>query len=215
MFANNVVNNFGFARIPSNATIFKTTHDPAPGPLSPHWEIITSNFWFNPGIAQPPTGSFMTIIAVLISPTSRGTVKLRSSNPLDKPLIDPKYLTTDFDIFTMREAVKAILRFVGAPAWSDYVIGPFGDSFSAAKEDASIEAYVRGLTTTIFHPVGTASMSPTQAKSGVVNPDLKVKGADGLRIVDASVFPFVPSAHTQGPVYLLAERASDIIKAQN
>ncbi|KDR79207.1 hypothetical protein GALMADRAFT_223444 [Galerina marginata CBS 339.88] len=212
MLANNVVNNFGFARLPSNATIFKTTRDPAAGPKSPHWEIIISNFYFNPGFSTPSTGSFMTVVAVLISPTSRGSIKLRSNNPFDKPLIDPNYLTTDFDIFTMREGVKAIKRFLAAPAWKDYVIGPFGDVFSKAKTDAQIESYARGLTTTIFHPVGTASMSPSNARNGVVNPDLTVKGTEGLRIVDASVFPFVPSTHTQGPVYLLAERASDLIK---
>ncbi|KDR79210.1 hypothetical protein GALMADRAFT_137093 [Galerina marginata CBS 339.88] len=215
MLSNNVVNNFGFSRLPSNSAIFKSTRDPAPGPKSPHWEMITSNFYFNPGIASPPTGSFMTIVAVLISPTSRGTVKIRTTNPFDKPLIDPNYLSTAFDIFTMREAVKAVQRFVAAPAWKDYVIGPFGDVFSKAKTDSQIESYVRGLTTTIFHPVGTASMSPSNAKTGVVNPDLTLKGADGIRIVDASVFPFVPSSHTQGPVYLLAERASDLIKAAN
>ncbi|KIM44803.1 GMC oxidoreductase [Hebeloma cylindrosporum] len=215
LLANNVVNNFGFARIPSNATIFKTTHDPAPGPNSPHWEIIISNFWFNPGIDRPPTGSFMTLVVVLITPTSRGTIKLRSSNPFDKPLIDPNYLTTEFDIFTMREGVKAVKRFAAAPAFSDYVVGPFGDSFSAATTDAATDDYVRGLTTTIFHPVGTASMSRSFSKHGVVNPDLTVKGVDGLRVVDASVFPFVPSCHPQGAVYLLAERASDIIKFEN
>jgi len=88
----------------------------------------------------------------------------------------------------MREGVKAVKRFAAAPAFSDYVIGPFGDNFSAATTDAAIEDYVRGLTTTIFHPVGTASMSHWSSKNGVVNPDLTVKGTDGLRIVDASVF---------------------------
>ncbi|PPQ71985.1 hypothetical protein CVT26_007141 [Gymnopilus dilepis] len=212
-FANNVVNHFGFARIPSNATIFKTVADPAPGPNSPHWEIIISNFWFNPGIPQPETGNFMTVVAVLIRPTSRGTVKLASSNPYDKPLIDPRYLTTDFDVFTMRSAVQAILRFTGAPAWSDYITGRYGSTFQQATTDSTIDAYVRSLTTTIFHPFGTAAMTPANAKTGVVNPDLTVKGTSGLRIVDASVIPFVPSSHTQGPVYLLAERAADIIKA--
>jgi choline dehydrogenase-like flavoprotein len=119
---------------------------------------------------------------------SGGTIKLASSNPFTQPLINPNYLTTKFDIFAMREAVKAVKRFVGAPAWSDYVTGPFGSSFIAATDDASIDAYVRGLTTTIFHPVGTASMSKAGASNGVVNPDFKVKGADGLRVVDASVF---------------------------
>lgn len=88
----------------------------------------------------------------------------------------------------MRESVKTIKRFVAAPAFSDYVIGPFGTPFSTATTDAQIEDYVRGLTTTIFHPVGTAAMSSKLSKSGVVNPDLTVKGIEGLRIVDASVF---------------------------
>ncbi|PPQ66925.1 hypothetical protein CVT26_010014 [Gymnopilus dilepis] len=211
LFANNVVNNFGFARLPSS-TLKTLGPDPAAGPKSPHYEMIFSNFYFNPGFSTPSTGSFMTFVTVLISPTSRGTVKLRSNNAFDKPLIDPQYLTTKFDIAAMRESVKAIKRFAGAPAFSDYVIGPFGSPFSTAKTDAQIEDYVRGLTTTIFHPVGTASMSPQNSKTGVVNPDLTVKGIEGLRIVDASVFPFVPSTHTQGPVYLLAERAADLIK---
>lgn len=71
LFANNVINNFGFARLPSNSTIFKTTKDPAAGPKSPHFEMIFSNFYFNPGFSTPATGSFMTCVTVLISPTSR------------------------------------------------------------------------------------------------------------------------------------------------
>lgn len=71
MLANNVVNNFGFARLPSDSPIFNTTEDPSAGPKSPHWEVILSNFYFNPGFNTPPVGSFMTVIVVLISPTSR------------------------------------------------------------------------------------------------------------------------------------------------
>ncbi|PPQ71682.1 hypothetical protein CVT26_007649 [Gymnopilus dilepis] len=212
MFANNVLNNYGFARLPSNSDIFKTTRDPAPGPKSPHWEMIFSNLYFNPGVPRPDTGSFMTMIVVLLTPTSRGTIKLKSNNPFDKPLIDPQYLTTQFDVVAIREGVKAVKNILAAPAFADYVEGPFGSAFASAKTDAQIESYVRGLTSTIFHPVGTASMSSQFSKSGVVNPDLTVKGTEGLRVVDASVFPFIPSTHTQGPVYLLAERASDIIK---
>ncbi|KAF8877932.1 hypothetical protein CPB84DRAFT_1714701 [Gymnopilus junonius] len=203
LFANNVANNYGFARLPSNSSIFKTAKDPSPGPKSPHYELIIANYYFNPGFSTPPSGSYMTVGTALISPSSRGTIKLRSNNPFDKPLIDPKYLTTEFDIVAMRESVKAVKRFAAAPAFKDFVIGPYGDPFSTANTDAQIEDYVRGLTTTIFHPVGTASMSSKSAKNGVVNPDLTVKGIEGLRIIDASVFPFVPSTHTQGPVYLL------------
>ncbi|KAF8154533.1 aryl-alcohol oxidase [Crassisporium funariophilum] len=212
VISNNVANNFGFQRLASNSTIFKTVKDPASAPTSPHWEIIFSNFWINPGIALPATGNFMTVVTTLISPTSRGTVKLRSTNAFDKPIIDPKFLTSAFDIFTMRESVKAVKRFVAASAWSSYVVSPFGALASTTTDDA-IDAYVRGLSTTIFHPVGTAAMTSTSAKYGVVNPDFTVKGTDGLRIVDASIFPFIPSGHTQGPTYLIAERAADIIKA--
>ncbi|KDR79277.1 hypothetical protein GALMADRAFT_63161 [Galerina marginata CBS 339.88] len=214
IFANSVANNYGFLRLPSNSSIFTTTPDPAAGPHSPHWEIIISGLFFEPGFQIPATRDFLSIVTILSSPTSRGTIKLRNPDPFQMPLVDPQYLTTDFDIFTIREAIKAALRFVAAPAWSDYVVGPFGAIFSRGiTNDSTIETYARSMGDSVFHPVGTAAMSGFGATTGVVNPDLTVKGADGLRIVDASVFPFIPSCHTQGPVYLLAERASDIIKA--
>ena len=111
---------------------------------------------------------------------------MASNNPYDKPLIDPKYLTTDFDVFVKREAVKSIMQFAQAPAWKGYITGRFGN-FASAQTDDQIDAYVRSLTTTIFHPFGTAAMSPANSKTGVTNPDLTVKGTVGLRIVDASV----------------------------
>ncbi|PPQ80124.1 hypothetical protein CVT25_001423 [Psilocybe cyanescens] len=212
VLANNIANNLGFMRVPSNDPIFRTTKDPTPGPKSPHWEMIVSNFFLSPGVPVPPTGGFMTIVTVLISPTSRGSIKLRSNNPFDKPLVDPNYLHTEFDIAAMRDSVKSSLKFAAAPAFSDYISDRYGSAFQQATTDAKIDAYVRSLTTTIFHPFGTAAMSRESAKFGVVNPDLTVKKTEGLRIVDASVIPYVPSSHTQGPVYLLAERAFEIIK---
>ncbi|KAF9483740.1 alcohol oxidase [Pholiota conissans] len=214
IFANNIVNNFGFARLPSNASIFATQKDPAAGPKSPHFEFLPTNFFLQPNVAEPSSGNFMTIVNAFLTPTSRGTVTITSTDPFAKPLIDPKLLTTPFDIFTMRESVKSIQRFAAAPAWADYIDGPFG-TFASATSDDAIDTYVRGLTTTIFHPTSTAMMSTTGApvSKAVLNPDLTVKGADGLRVVDASVFPYIPSTHPHGAIYLLAERASDIIKA--
>jgi len=138
-----------------------------------------------------------------------GFVKLITSNPFDKPIIDPKFVTTDFDKFTMRETVRASKRFMSAPAWSNYVIGPYGTT--AGVTDAELDDHVQSLSSSVYHPVGTASMTAVDAAWGVVNPDLKVKGVEGLRVVDASVWPFLPNAHTQGPVYLIAEKAADII----
>ncbi|KAL0946164.1 hypothetical protein HGRIS_012427 [Hohenbuehelia grisea] len=128
------------------------------------------------------------------------------------PVVDPGYLNNDFDRFSIREGVKQALRFVQAPAMRGYILQPFG-ALANATTDAQLDAFIRANTGPAFHGVGTASMSPFNATFGVVDPDLRVKGVRGLRIVDASVMPFVPAAHTQAPVYIIAERAADLIKA--
>ncbi|KAF8663995.1 hypothetical protein AX16_000846 [Volvariella volvacea WC 439] len=204
--SNTISNQLGFFRLPDNHPIFDTVSDPAPGPNSPHYELIFSNLYVGPN--RPNTGSFMTVFTALITPAARGYTRLASSNPFAHPIIDPNLVGTEFDLVTLREAVKAIKRFLAASAWQDFVIGPVGP-----LADASIDEYIRNTAGTIFHPVGTASMSPIGANWDVVDPDLKVKGAEGLRIVDASVLPFIPSGHTQAPVYVLSERAADLIKA--
>ncbi|KAI9447257.1 aryl-alcohol-oxidase from pleurotus Eryingii [Lactarius psammicola] len=97
-----------------------------------------------------------------------------------------------------------------APAWSDYVIGPFG-TLADAKTDSEIEAFARSHASTVFHPTSTASMSRHDCPHGVVNPDLSVKKTVGLRIVDASVLPDGPAAHPQAILYAIAERAAKLI----
>lgn len=128
-------------------------------------------------------------------------MKLASNNPLAKPIIDPQYLTTEFDIFAMREAVKASIRFSKAPAWSDYIISPIANFQAAATttDDSVIDQYVREVTTTIFHPMGTAAMASFTSSAGVVNPDLTVKGTSNLRIVDGSVFVSIIPYNTLRP----------------
>ena len=115
-----------------------------------------------------------------------GLITLAFANPFDAPNIDPAFLNSDFDIFTIRESVKAALRFAAAPAWKDYVIGPYG-SLAEAKTDAQIEVFARSNAVTEFHPCSTASMSPSGSPYGVVNPGFSVKDTVGLRIVDASI----------------------------
>lgn len=135
---------------------------------------------------------------------------MASSDPLARPIINPNLLSTDFDKTAVRESVKAIRRFVGSQAFSDYVISPV--NLGANPTDAEIDAYVQTFAGTVFHPVGTSAMSAADAAWGVVDPQLRVKGTDGLRVVDASVLPFLPNAHTQGPTYLVAERAATLIR---
>ncbi|KAK7051308.1 hypothetical protein VNI00_004808 [Paramarasmius palmivorus] len=191
--------------------------DPSPGPSSGHIEMGVSNGLIG---VLPPTGHFIGMTTRVISPTSRGSVTIDDTNPFAQPLIDPAYLTTEFDIIAMRESVRKSVKFLSASVWSDDGYLTSFESLDATNarvnlesaSDSKVDAFVRGLTGTSAHPVGTAAMSPVGAKWGVVDPDLRVKVAKGLRIVDASVFPFVPSVHTQAPVYIIAERAADLIK---
>ncbi|THU79468.1 aryl-alcohol oxidase [Dendrothele bispora CBS 962.96] len=199
-------NHQGWLRLPDNSSIFEQIADPASGPNSAHYELIFAN-----GLnfaTLPPTGNFMTISSVVVAPTSRGSVLLNASDPSGDPIINPNLLGSDFDMFTMRAALLSARHFLTAPVWNDYVLSPMFN----VTTDEEVETYIRNNTRTIFHPIGTAAMTSVDAGYGVVNPDLKVKGAEGLRIVDASILPFIPAAHTQVPVYIVAERASDIIK---
>ncbi|KAF8066690.1 pyranose dehydrogenase, partial [Lyophyllum atratum] len=207
--ATSFASHIAWSRMPSNSSIFKSFEDPSSGPSTPHHELFIGVRLYH---AAGP-GHFLGITAVVVTPVSRGSVSLRSANPLDPPLINPAYLTSEFDLFAMREAVQSANRFVSAPAWDNYVIGPAGDLANATDSNQSLEEYIRKNAVGASHPTGTAAMSAEGAREGVVNPDLRVKGVSGLRIVDASVMPFVTAGHTMAPVYIIAERAADLMKA--
>ncbi|KAG7098364.1 hypothetical protein E1B28_000322 [Marasmius oreades] len=202
-----VFTHIGWFRLPHNSSIFKEFSDPSAGPNSPHMELIPENGNVRP--PTPPTGNFLVLPAVVVSPLSRGEITLNSSDLLGHPIINPNFLDSDFDLFAMKEAVKAARDFISAAAWNGYIISATNN----ATTDAELEFFIRNSTAAIYHPVGTAAMSPKGASWGVVDPDLRVKGVEGIRVVDASIFPIIPAAHTQAPTYIVAERAADLIKA--
>ncbi|KAL4261700.1 GMC oxidoreductase family protein [Pleurotus pulmonarius] len=201
----------GFLRLPDNASVFENTPDPSAGSNTPHIELFISNGALLSPL--PPAGNFLGIVAIGLTPVSRGSISLETSNPLDQPLIDPALLVHDFDRWALREALRLARRFVALPAWKDYILEIFGSLATADFDDDSrLDEYIQENAGMALHPVGSASMSPVGARWGVTDPDLKVKGVYGLRVVDASVIPHMPSAHTQAPVYIIAERAADLIK---
>ncbi|KAJ7239420.1 aryl-alcohol oxidase [Mycena haematopus] len=166
--------------------------DPSAGPNTAHYELLFANGWLR-AASIPATGSFMTIVTAVTAPSSRGELTLQTANPFDQPNINPNLLGSDFDLFVMAEAVGATRNFISANAWEGYVIREY-DDLAAATDAASLKEYIQNNSGTIFHPVGTARIS-------------------GLRIADASILPIVPSAHTQVPVYIVGERAADLVKA--
>jgi choline dehydrogenase-like flavoprotein len=114
-------------------------------------------------------------------------VTINSSDPFAKPVVDLGLLNSEFDMYTMKEAIKAARRFVAAPAWKGYVLEPYG-AFANATDDASLERYIRDHADSVYHPCGTVAMSPKNAAWGVLDSHLRVKSSFGLRVVDGSIF---------------------------
>lgn len=150
---------------------------------------------------------FMTHVCQL-RPESRGYISLRSADPFDAPLIQPNYLESEEDRRALREGVK-IAREVFAQAAFDPYRGPEVRPGAHVRSDAEIDAYVRRDAETIYHPVGTARMGTDP--EAVVDAQLRVRGVEGLRVVDASVMPSLVSGNTNAPTIMIAEKASDMI----
>ncbi|EEB90979.1 hypothetical protein MPER_10740, partial [Moniliophthora perniciosa FA553] len=183
--------------------------DPSSGPGSANLMAgMTPNFEPVAGVpVVPSVGRFFSVLTSVMSPTSRGSVKLSSSNPFDQPVIDYGLYTTEFDINAQVEAMKMVRDFVSLPQFQGIVEGPFG-ALANATTDQDLAAYARANAQIYSHPSCTASMGP----GGVVDSRLKVKGVEGLRVVDASVFPLIPECNTMAPVFIVAERAADLIQ---
>ncbi|KAL0577509.1 hypothetical protein V5O48_004495 [Marasmius crinis-equi] len=170
------------------------------------WFRLSENATIFDEFTDPAAGPNSPHIELI--PEVSGEVTLNSTDPFAQPNINPNFFDSDFDLFAMKEAVKLARDFVSSPAWDDYIISATNN----ATTDTELELLVRNSSVPIYHPVSTAAMSPKGASWGVVDPDLRVKGVEGIRVVDASIFPVIPAAHTQAPTYIIAERAADLIK---
>ncbi|WP_209507006.1 MULTISPECIES: GMC family oxidoreductase N-terminal domain-containing protein [unclassified Ruegeria] len=145
-----------------------------------------------------------------LRPESRGTVGLSSDDPMAMPVIDPGFLSDARDLDTMIKGARMTRDILQAPALAKYRHKEmFGTDM--AKSDADWEGHIRARADTIYHPVGTCKMGTDDL--AVVDPELRVRGIEGLRVVDASVMPTLVSGNTNAPTIMIAEKASDMIKA--
>ncbi|WP_028223900.1 GMC family oxidoreductase [Paraburkholderia ferrariae] len=144
----------------------------------------------------------------LLRPKSRGSVKLQSADPLDAPLIDPAFLEHPDDLDVLVEGYKLTRRLMAAPAISEFVTEDTFESRSQSDED--IRALLRERTDTVYHPVGTCRMGSDEL--AVVDSQLRVRGTEGLRVVDASIMPTLVGANTNAPTIMIGEKASDLIR---
>jgi choline dehydrogenase-like flavoprotein len=146
----------------------------------------------------------------LLRPKSRGSVRLASADPRAAPLIDPNFLAERDDVERLIRGFKLMRRILQQPALAGHR-GVELQTSANARSDAEIETFIRNHADTIYHPVGTCRMGP--GALDVVDAELRVRGIDGLRVVDASIMPRVVSGNTNAPVIMIAEKAADLIKA--
>jgi choline dehydrogenase len=153
-----------------------------------------------------------TLHVCQLRPESRGTIRLQSADPMAHPAIDANYLSEQRDIDTLVAGTK-IAREIFAQKAFDATRGAEREPGIDKKSDADIEAWIRARSETIYHPVGTCKMGPSNDKMAVVDSQLRVRGIDGLRVVDASVMPTLIGGNTNAPTIMIAERAATFIRA--
>ena len=161
------------------------------------------------GVGTVPGGNGATCNSYHLRPRSRGSVKLRSSNPADAPLIDPNSFAEPYDLERHIDGIKitqevgrsrAMQKFVSA----EHFPGP------GVKTKQDYEAAARGNARSSYHPVGTCKMGSDDM--AVVDPTLRVRGIEGLRVCDSSIMPEVVSSNTNAPTIAIAEKAADMIR---
>jgi choline dehydrogenase len=150
----------------------------------------------------------------VIRPTSRGSVHARSRSPKDAPKIVHNYLSTERDRLLSIEGFKLQRRIYAAAAFKEHATEELVPGPSVQTDDEILEFW-RTDSMSTYHPVGTAKMGPAEDPDAVVDNQLRVHGIEGLRVVDASVFPLIPSGNTHAPVVAVAEKASDLIRGKS
>jgi choline dehydrogenase len=148
-----------------------------------------------------------------LRPSSRGHVRIASADSYAAPKITPNYLSTTEDRQVAAAALNLTRRIVAAPALAKYAPQEFKPGVHFRTEEELAEAAGQ-IGTTIFHPVGTCKMGKDSDAMAVVDSQLRVKGVGGLRVVDASIMPFITSGNTNSPTLMIAEKAAQIIAAR-
>ncbi|KAJ3908294.1 alcohol oxidase [Lentinula edodes] len=214
--ANGVINLSGMLRMndsdPTVQSIYQQYSESVAGSNDADFEML-----FIDGYISTSNSTYFSMLYGVLSPLSRGSITLNASDPLGPPLIDPNYFASEYDVLVMRQALLTGFNFLSSEPWTSYLGTPVNGlaeviSAVGTGDFTAMDELMRNGVQNGAHLVATSSMSPYGADWGVVDPDLRVKGLNGLRVVDASVYPFVPGGATQLPTYCLAERASDIIK---
>lgn len=180
--------------------------------VAPNIELVFAPvFYMDNGFKNPDLHGFSIGVA-LQKPESRGHIKLKSNDPFAAPAIQPNYLASERDLASCVEAVK-LSREILSTKQFDRFRGKEWWPGEAAKNNDGIAEHIRQTAETIYHPVGTCKIGPRDGDPmAVVDSQLRVRGVERLRVVDASIIPLQITGHTHAPVLAIAEKAAELIK---
>ena len=160
---------------------------------------------------KPAYADGFSLRAVMLRPESRGEITLSSADPRAPVRIRQNFLSTDNDRGTIRDGLKLARRMARTAPLSDFVARELKPG-AEVKSDDALDAYIRATAATAHHPLGTCKMGPDSDQMAVVDPELRVRGVEGLRVVDASVMPDMVGGNINAPVIMIAEKAADLIR---
>jgi choline dehydrogenase len=194
-FASNLAEAGGFARVGDGAPAPDTQFHLAPVHI------------VDEGLSDPEAHGVWAS-PCLLTPHSRGSVRLLSKDPTAKPVVHNAFYTEGDDVQRMIAGLRLLLDICAQPAMQPYAQTPFNTP--ADDSEQALRAHVARTTFAIYHPVGTCRMG--HDAEAVVDTELRVNGLEGLRVIDASVMPVVPRGNTNAPTIAIAERAADLIR---
>jgi choline dehydrogenase len=190
-FASNLAESGGFARV-------------EPGAEAPDTQIhVAPVHIVDEGMGDPQAHG-VWVSPCLLTPGSRGSVRLASNDPTAKPIVRNEFYSAEEDMPRMTAALRLVEEICAQPAMRPYCAQPF--TAPAGDSEEELRAHVARTTYPIYHPVGTCAIG------SVVDAELRVEGLEGIRVVDASVMPVVPRGNTNAPTIAIAERAADLIR---
>ena len=217
--ARSLVNAYAFGRgfaadIPGGVVGFLES---APDLACPDMQLILTNAalpawpWF-PGVRKPFVDGF-ACRTVMLHPRSRGEVRLASADPLAAPRIDQHFLADPHDWRVVRATIRRVRDIVRQPALARFAEcestpGP------ANVDDAALDAFIRKTAITVHHPAGTCRMGAANDPLAVTDDEGRVRGVEGLRVVDASLMPDLTSGNINAPVIMIAEKIADRIRGR-
>jgi choline dehydrogenase-like flavoprotein len=192
-FASNLAESGGFARV-------------APDASAPDVQFHVAALHVVEEGMGDPQGHGIWVSPCLLTPESRGSVRLASNDPSAKPIIRNGFYSTPSDLGRAIDGLRLALEICSQPALARYCAEPF--TVPADDSEEALRAHLARTTYAVYHPVGTCAIG------AVVDEQLRVLGLEGIRVVDASVMPTVPRGNTNAPVIAIAERAADLLKEE-